>query len=188
MPRFGEREDIILGACILVLGAGILSWVHSAEPVSEEDNGLTLYANFQHTDGLTEGADVRLSGINVGLVTNMSLNSKYKSEVIMRLNDDIRVPSDSAAVIHTDGLFGGKYIEIEPGGSFDTLADGETVAYTQDSLIVEDLLARLTAIAKSRDTQCEEVLSREKNPSPSTPSPSEPQAPSLLLPLSEGNF
>lgn len=194
MPRFGEREDRMLGACVLLVGAGFLAWVHGSDPTPAANNGLTLHTSFQRTDGLSEGAEVRLAGIPVGKVTSMILNDRFQSKVILQLDDDILVPEDSAAVIHTDGLFGGKYIEIEPGGALDSLQDGDSIAYTQDSLVVGDLLERLTAMAKSHDTKCAEIMA-QKPPTCVPPTtngpdgqPAQPEAPSLLLPLSQGKL
>ncbi len=186
--QFGERGDITLGAVVLLVAAGLLAWVHSLNTAPETDNGLGLYASFQRSDGLEVGADVRLAGIPVGRVAHMKLGSAFKSEVTLSMQQGIRIPEDSAAVIHTSGLFGGKYIEIEPGGALDHLQNGDTIAFTQDSLVVEDLLARLTAIAKSRNARCIEQIADTPSCSASdSKDDQKPAAPSLLLPLTQGN-
>ncbi|MBN2751355.1 MAG: MCE family protein [Rhodospirillaceae bacterium] len=183
--HFGEREDIGLGALVCLLGAVILAYVHGREANPESQSGFALYAGFHRSDGLMEGAPVRLSGIDVGVVSNMELRANFQSQATLRMNDGIRIPADSAAVIHTDGLFGGKYIEIEPGGTMETLVDGDTLAFTQDALVVEDLLERLVAMAKSQKMKCAEALAPPPDPLP-PPSTGE-TIPTLLLPLNEGN-
>ena len=42
-----------------------------------------------------------------------------RSYYALRFDSKIKIPDDSAASIETNGLFGGKYIEIQPGGSED---------------------------------------------------------------------
>ena len=36
------------------------------------------------------------------------------------------MPADSAAMIQTDGLLGGKFVELEPGGALDILEPGQS--------------------------------------------------------------
>ena len=182
--HFGEREDIGLGALVCLLGAVILAYVHGRE-TKAESVGYPLYAGFHRSDGLVEGAPVRLAGINIGIVGDMKLRKSFQSRATLRIRDDIKVPADSAAVIHTDGLFGAKYIEIEPGGATDMLNSGDSLAFTQDSLVVDDLLDRLIAMAKSQKAKCAEAISVPA-PRPRT-EPTEQAAPTLLLPTSKGN-
>jgi len=183
--RFGDREDTILGACVLIICASLLGWLHGRDAVPPQESGYTLTASFQRSDGLNEGADVRLAGIAVGKVTSMKLDEQFRSIVKIQMNEDIAVPRDSAAVIHTNSLFGGKYIELEPGGALDNLQNGDNVEFTQDALIIDDLLAHLTAVAKSRNTKCAAKLAEEPPKcEQSSPNQMQKKTPSLLLPLS----
>jgi phospholipid/cholesterol/gamma-HCH transport system substrate-binding protein len=61
----------------------------------------------------------------------------------------VPLPEDTAAVIETDGVFGQKHIELRPGGEEKVLASGSRIAYTQDSVIIEDLIARIVGEAKA---------------------------------------
>jgi len=183
--QFGEREDIGLGALVCLLGVAILVYVHGREATPDSQSGYSLYAAFQRSDGLMEGAPVRLAGIDVGTVADMELRDGFRARATLRIEDGIRVPGDSAAVIHTDGLFGAKYVEIEPGGAMEFLSGGDTVSFTQDSLMVEDLLARLVAMAKSQKAKCAEAMAATPpaNPALTDGKP----APALLVPTDKGN-
>ncbi|WP_337997286.1 MlaD family protein [Oleispirillum naphthae] len=183
--NFGEREDIGLGALVCLIGAGLLAYLHGREATPESQAGYPLYAAFQRSDGLMEGAPVRLSGIDVGKVGNMELRDGFRALATLRLDDGIRVPTDSAAVIHTDGLFGAKYVEIEPGGAAEFLSGGDALSFTQDSLVVEDLLERLVAMAKSQQAKCAEALAAPPRQKPEEPSGK--AAPALLVPTDKGN-
>jgi len=178
--HFGEREDIGLGALTCLIGALALAYVHGRGVVPSDAGGYSLHAGFHRSDGLAEGAPVRLAGINVGIVGSMALREGFLAHTVLRIDDGIRVPSDSAAVIHTDGLFGGKYIEIEPGGAAENLNDGDSIAFTQDSLVVDDLLERLVAMAKAQKAKCAEALAAPRPPSETETT--KPPVPGLLLP------
>lgn len=182
--HFGEREDIGLGALTCLVGALALAYVHArdAEPA---EKGYPLHAGFHRTDGLTEGAPVRLAGIDVGTVGGLELRPGFLAQVTLRLDNGIRVPSDSAAVIHTDGLFGGKYVEIEPGGATENLSAGDSIAFTQDALVVDDLLERLVSMAKSRNAKCAEALAAPVRPTATETTKT--AAPEPLLPIGKGD-
>jgi phospholipid/cholesterol/gamma-HCH transport system substrate-binding protein len=62
----------------------------------------------------------------------------------------VRVPTDTSVSVQTDGLFGGKFVLLEPGGDESMLADGDTITYTQDSLIVGELLDLIIAEGRAR--------------------------------------
>jgi len=184
--RFSEQHDIGIGAAVVLFGFALLFWFHSDSDVGKALDGYPLHASYHRSDGLSEGADVRLAGIKAGYVSHMDIDKSFQAHVTLQLQDGIKVPSDSAAVIHTDGLFGGKYIELEPGGALDYLESGDTISFTQDSLVVEDLLERLTAIAKSRNTKCAETLSTPPKGLSTPAAKADQKSPSLLLPLDQG--
>jgi phospholipid/cholesterol/gamma-HCH transport system substrate-binding protein len=183
--HFGEREDIGLGALTCLVGALALAYVHGRNVAPADTGGYPLHAGFHRSDGLAEGAPVRLAGVNVGIVGSLALREGFLARVTLRIDDGIRVPSDSAAVIHTDGLFGAKYIEIEPGGATENLSAGDSIAFTQDALVVDDLLNRLVAMAKARNAKCAEALAAPK-PKPASDD-TKAVLPQPLLPTGKGD-
>ncbi|WP_366914880.1 MlaD family protein, partial [uncultured Lentibacter sp.] len=66
-------------------------------------------------DGLVEGDPVFLSGIRVGSGEKLYLNENFRAIATFWIEDGVVVPKDSSAAIHTDGLFGSKFIVLEPG-------------------------------------------------------------------------
>ncbi len=93
---------------------------------------------------------MRLSGIRVGRVVGQKLDDSYRAVITMRLTPELHLSTDTAAVIHTDGLLGAKYISLEPGGDEKRLPPGGEITYTQDSVVIEDLLETIISEAKIR--------------------------------------
>ena len=58
----------------------------------------------------------------------------------MQIDNNIKIPSDSSAKISAEGLLGGYFIMIEPGGSETMLEDGESIELTQGSIDLIGLL------------------------------------------------
>ena len=68
----------------------------------------------------------------------------------MKIKENYQVPRDSSASIVSSGIMGDKYIEIEPGGSEEMLAEGGEFAYTQDAMVIEELIERIIGIGKAK--------------------------------------
>ena len=52
------------------------------------------------------------------------------------------LPTDSAILISSEGLLGGSYVEILPGGAPDNLAPGEEIEDTQGAVSLVSLLMK----------------------------------------------
>ncbi|MGH6953096.1 MAG: MlaD family protein, partial [Alphaproteobacteria bacterium] len=113
--------------------------------------GYTLRAHFGRIDGLAEGAEVRLAGIRVGSVGRARLDVESNEVIVdLSIDFDVRVPRDSAAKIVSSSLLGGKYVLLSAGGDSDMLLPGDSFEYSQDSVILEQVLARIVEQAERR--------------------------------------
>ncbi len=117
---------------------------------NEESSHYSLRARFGRTDGLSVGDPVRLAGIDVGKIINAEIDPNYKAVLTLEIRDGVNIPSDSSASIVSEGVLGSKYIEIEPGGDEEFLPDDGEFAYTQDAMVLEELLDRIIGIGKSK--------------------------------------
>lgn len=134
--------EILAGALVLAVAAVFLVYAvtHSGRTFTA---GYTLTAKFDRIDGLPQGADVRLSGVRIGSVTDQRIDREtFLAVVTMRIDPDIRLPADTSAEITSEGLLGGRFIALVPGGSDRMLADGGTIEATQSAISLEALLGR----------------------------------------------
>lgn len=106
-----------------------------------------LNAHFNKVDGLQDGAEIRLSGVKIGVVDNMFLENN-KPTLKLAIMNSINIPTDSSISIQTDGLFGKKYLTIEPGGSDSYIKNGENLLFTEDSILIQDLLEKIIKIGE----------------------------------------
>ena len=137
----------VAAAILLIVGL----WTLDGRNVSHAESGryYPLMARFNRTDGLLVGDVVRLAGMNVGKVVDAKLDDNFKAVLTLEIKDGILIPDDSSASIVSSGLMGPKYIEIEPGGSMDMIPTGGEFAYTQDAMVIEELLDRIVSIGKA---------------------------------------
>lgn len=168
-----ESKFLKVGLYISLILLVLLAYFVSNHKKVELDNGkyYSVTARFNRTDGLLVGDWVRMAGMNVGKVVDAKLDDHFKAILTMEIKDGINIPDDSSASIVSGGLVGSKYIEIEPGGSEDMIAPGGEFAYTQDAMVIEELLDRIVSIGKANREQLVEdaakckAQSNEKNSS-----------------------
>ncbi|MXP64557.1 outer membrane lipid asymmetry maintenance protein MlaD [Roseomonas sp. M0104] len=136
--------EVATGALILLVAAAFLVFAIGQSGRSLSTNGgMTLTARFDRIDGLAPGADVRIGGVKVGSVLEQRLDPRtYLAVLRLSLQPGIELPTDSSAEITSEGLLGGKYVALVPGGAADMLRDGGTITITQSSVSLEALLGR----------------------------------------------
>jgi phospholipid/cholesterol/gamma-HCH transport system substrate-binding protein len=141
--------ETIAGAAVICVAVAFAFFSYSRAGLQSVD-GYELSADFNRIDGLTVGNDVRISGVKVGSVVAEELNPKtYQAVVRMNIRKDVQLPTDSAAKIASDGLLGGKFVSLEPGGDIDMLKGGEKIQYTQGSVNLEELIGQVIYSNKS---------------------------------------
>ena len=112
-----------------------------------ESNMINLFATFNQIDGLNNGANVMVSGINVGFVESIILEKNYP-KISMLIDKNLKITSDSSISIQTDGLFGSKFLSIEIGGSDKIMVSGDKFSFAEDSILLEELLEKIIAIGE----------------------------------------
>jgi phospholipid/cholesterol/gamma-HCH transport system substrate-binding protein len=131
--------------------------------------GYNVTADFDNIGDLKVGSPVTMAGVNVGVVTGIRFDPKqYKAVVAMRLDSRYNeIPDDSYASIQTQGLLGGKYIGISPGGSESYLKNGSNIDQTQSAIVLENLINKMFAnfTSKGSDSQ-PQGSDNQKQPKP----------------------
>lgn len=148
-----ETKNLKVGLSVIAIIILIISAIAiSRNDITHKDGGkyYKVYARYNRTDGLLIGDAVRLAGMDIGRVVNAKLDKDFKAILTLELNDSIKIPDDSSAAIVSSGIMGKKYIEIEPGGSENILTEGNEFAYTQDAMILEELIDRIIGIGKAK--------------------------------------
>ena len=141
-----NAAETVIGAVVLAVAGGFLVYAARTSDMGVSGGAYDLVANFRKADGVSVGGDVRISGVKVGSIRDMSLNTEtYQARVVMGIRPDVSVPEDSAATIATDGLLGGAHVAIQPGGSEFMLEPGDEFSFTQGSVNLLDLVGRAIA-------------------------------------------
>lgn len=143
------REDlpeIMVGGVVLAAAIGFVLYAGQAAGLTGPRDSYVLKASFRSLEGIDVGTDLRLAGVKIGKVTDVALNADtYRAETVVAINDGIEIPDDSALVVSSEGLLGGNYMEIVPGGSPFYFSDGDMISDTQGAVSLISLLLKFVS-------------------------------------------
>lgn len=138
-----ERAEILAGAAILVVAAGFALYAVRGSGMVGASESYPLTASFRSVEGITVGTDVRLAGVKVGTVTALTLNPEtYFADAVISMRNDVAVPTDSTILIASEGLLGGNFVEVQPGGALEMLEPGGEIEDTQGAVSLITLLMK----------------------------------------------
>jgi len=107
------------------------------------DDSYPLSARFTTVSGLRTGSPVLMLGLEVGKVGKLTMDQEnQKAAVEVRIQNGIKIYDDAIVSIKTEGLIGGMYLSIDPGGAGTLLNPGETITETQPAVDIVDLISR----------------------------------------------
>lgn len=138
-----ERAEILAGAAILAVAAGFALYAVQGSGMVGAAESYPLTASFRSVEGITVGTDVRLAGVKVGTVTALTLNPEtYFADATISMRKDVAVPTDSTILISSEGLLGGNFVEVQPGGALEMLEPGAEIEDTQGAVSLITLLMK----------------------------------------------
>jgi phospholipid/cholesterol/gamma-HCH transport system substrate-binding protein len=136
----------------VLLGFAALGFLTTQLPASglklgAAKTGYHVTAKFDNIGDLKPGSPVSMAGVRVGDVEDIRFDPQdYKAAVTLRIDPTYsQIPDDSDASIQTQGLLGGKYVGLSPGGSEMYLKDGSQIAFTQSAIVLESLVNKFFA-------------------------------------------
>lgn len=143
------REDaveIVVGG--VVLAAAIGFGIHLVQNAGLAARAATypLEASFRSLEGVDVGTDLRLAGVKIGEVSEVTLNPEtFRADTVIAVQRGVGIPDDSAIVVSSEGLLGGSFVEIHPGGSPEVFAPGARITDTQGSVSLISLLMKFVS-------------------------------------------
>lgn len=139
--------EAVLGAVVLLTATFFLLFIYATSDFLLE-RGHQVRALFVKIGGLQIGADVRIAGVKVGTVIGQSLNPKtFEAMVQMSILPKIDLPKDTVASIVSEGLLGGKYVQLEPGLSEEKLSQEDIITTTKSYRSVEEIVSEIIFLA-----------------------------------------
>ncbi len=141
-----NTTEIAVGGLVLAGALAFAIYAGQATGLSTSRDGYELSASFRSLEGVSVGTDVRLAGVKIGTVTDVQLNPEtYRADTSFSVKEGISVPDDSAVIVASEGLLGGNFVEIVPGGSPFFFEPGDEIEDTQGAVSLISLLIKFVA-------------------------------------------
>lgn len=144
--RANYKVELTSGV-FLLLGIAAMLWLATEATdygMQVSDDTYQVNARFSNVADLKTRAPVKIGGVTVGLVEQISLDpitfdALVEMQIDRRFSD---IPSDTSASILTSGVLGDRYIGLQPGGAMDALTDGDQILITQSAVVLENLISK----------------------------------------------
>lgn len=142
-----NTTEVLTGAGVLAVAAGFLFYMAQVGGIGGGSSSDAIYtASFRSAEGIGVGTDVRLAGVKVGSVLDMDLDpATFRAETVLSVDPDVQLPEDTAIIISSEGLLGGSFVELLPGGSPFSLDPGSEILDTQSSVSIVQLLLKFVS-------------------------------------------
>ncbi|MCP5038624.1 MAG: outer membrane lipid asymmetry maintenance protein MlaD [Rhodobacteraceae bacterium] len=138
-----HTTEVVTGAGVLAIAVGFFLYAGQITGFSGGASSETYWASFRSVEGVSVGTDVRLSGVKVGAISAIDLNpATFRADTHFSVASSVELPEDSAVIIASEGLLGGSFVELLPGGSPFNLEPGAEIEDTQSSISIINLLMK----------------------------------------------
>jgi phospholipid/cholesterol/gamma-HCH transport system substrate-binding protein len=130
--------------------------------------GTTFYIHFDHIGSLVHGGWIRKAGVKIGSITNIEIDEKDQSTVIVTFNlfPGNFIHNDSRLVIMSASMIGDQYIEVMPGTAEAGFAEEGKVFMGESSKSLDSLLVKSDDVIKDFTvavTVLSEILDEKKD-------------------------
>ena len=164
--RDNNLAETVIGAAVVAIAVLFIAFIYTRTG-SGGLSGYEIQARLNKVDGMAVGTDVRLAGVKIGSVSDLTLDPRtYLVTVHMTIRNDIKIPDDSSLQVTAAGLLGSPYISITPGGDDKVLAPGGTIENAQGSVNVMDLINRFISTPPPPAKPQQQAPQQNPGPSP----------------------
>jgi phospholipid/cholesterol/gamma-HCH transport system substrate-binding protein len=151
----GKTETRVGVFVLLALGVFAYMGFHIGAFRFDRGNYAKYILFFKDVSGLSRKADIKISGVKVGWVEEVSLmpQAEMQAEVTAMVDKDYSLYSDAYAMVRQDGLLGPKYIEIVTGDPLlQKIKSGEALKRpSTEPVSVDELMQQFKKIATNVD-------------------------------------
>lgn len=136
--------EALVGLLVVLLAAWFVWFAWTSTGGGVKRGAIRVEAIFPNVGGIEIGTDVRLAGLKVGTVIDQKLDPEtYQVKVGLALDPGVSIPVDSSAAITSEGLLGGSFIALLPGGEPVSLKQGDVITDTQGAVDLMSLFGQM---------------------------------------------
>lgn len=146
-----KKSEVWVGMFILIAILAVIFLCLKVADIKSVSNQPTyrIYANFDNIGGLKNHSPVKIGGVVVGRVAEITLDTKnYTPRVAIDIQQRYNhIPDTSSLAVRTSGLLGEQFLALnvgfeDPEMGTSILKDGGTIQDTKSALVLEDLIGQ----------------------------------------------
>ena len=133
------RKEVKIGIFTVAILALLYWGINFLKGRDLFNRNMTYYAYYDNVSGIQMSSPIIVQGIRVGAVTGIKFRPDLNNtvEVKFDVKSAYRVPDNSVVRLFTNGIMGGKALEIELGDSPNALPDGATIRSESETSFLE---------------------------------------------------
>lgn len=147
-----RRDEVFVGMLLTVAAAVAIVgtiWLTRGGLSS----GYPLYTRFAWGQNLKQGQPVQLAGVSVGYVDEVKLRDDGFLDVVLRVQDEYKIPRNSTAAVVPVGIFGDVAVALQPKSPSPIhYQAGDTVPAGRSPPGIAEILARVDTIGRRVST------------------------------------
>jgi len=140
-------NEVKIGIAVFSAAVIFVAGVIFLRGINLQTREYSLTIMYKNVNGLQEGSPITVAGLRIGQVEAMTLTGNAIA-VTISIQRKIQLPRDSRAIIKSESIMGGKYIEITPGTQTAMLKNHDTILGSYEADLTE-LTATLAPISSN---------------------------------------
>src|ERR687896_931597 len=143
-----RRDEVFVGMLLTVAAAvAIIGTIWLTR--GGLSSGYPLYTRFAWGQNLKQGQPVQLAGVSVGYVDEVKLRDDGYLDVVLRVQDEYKIPRNSTAAVVPVGIFGDVAVGLMPKGPSSVHYEpGDTVPAGVSPPGIAEIMARVDTIGR----------------------------------------
>ncbi len=139
------KNEVKVGIFVLLSLLAILYLTFQVKSLEDfKEKGYVLYAVVNDASGLSKKSRVKMRGVKVGIIKEMSLISTGVKLKLL-INKKVKIPKGSMVSVAQDNVLGGKYLNIIPGKSNTYYKPGEVIDKYLKTASMEDVMNNINS-------------------------------------------
>ena len=135
------KIEFVSGLLILLISIICIFYYSTKVNIFNKVDKLYINSSFFDIGNINIGNDVKIKGVKVGEVSNVSLDEEnYVAIITSSINKSFKIPIDSIFKISNNGFIGSPYIEIELGSSEESFKNNDYAINNIDAVSLEDII------------------------------------------------
>ena len=141
--------ETVLGAFTFIIATLFFMKFLNANIEKNSEDSYELSAKFIKVGGIMIGNDVKLSGVKVGVVSEVKLDEDFFAEVKFKIYSNINIPKEVSIEVSNDGILGNKYLSLIPlnRDSEEILEKKSEIKNVKDFESIEDQVSKIIFLA-----------------------------------------